>query len=386
MLKKSTTTILQVCPQLNSGGIERGTVDMAIAVKKAGFHSLVACADGHLVAELTQAGVTHIPLPLYLKSPYGLLKNSQCLRKIMLDWNVQLVHARSRAPILATQRALKTLHIPLVTSCHSPHGMGFLNLKKIYNRGLVCGDRIIAISDFIAHYLTQQYAFDHTKLRTIYRGIDMDLFNPSRITQYDPLQLKQQHAIATHKKIILLPGRITRWKGHDIFIKALANVLATHEVHGVIVGRVDSADFSNELHTLIRDLNLREHVTFIDECFDMPPWYALADITLSSSRKPEAFGRVAVEAQAMRSLVIATELGAATETVIAGKTGFLIAPDNVAQLTQAIQTALDLPLVQKNKILDAARQHVEAHFTKEQMLQKTLAVYEECLQGINHTR
>ncbi len=373
------TTILQLCPRLHSGGIERGTVDVAIALKQAGYTSLVASGHGKMVNELTHAGVTHIELPLHLKAPWHIHQNAKRLRQIILDHHIQLVHARSRAPIWAAYYATKGLNTTLITACHSPHGAGFLNLKKRYNRCIGYGERVIAISDFIADYLKQQYRLTPAKIRTIYRGIDMNVFNPDTITDQLIINLKQRYHIPSDKKIILLPGRITRWKGQDVFINALAQLVKTNAVHGLIVGRVDSIEFNKQLRQRITEHTLSQHITFIDECFDMPPLYAMADITLSCSRKPEAFGRVAVEGQAMRSVVIATRLGAAVETIVPYKTGFLVEPNDALQLEKMIQHALDLSPDEKKTLTQNARLQVEAQCSKHQMLTKTIDVYRECL-------
>lgn len=371
-------TILQICPRLNSGGIERGTVDVAIALKQAGYQTIVASGGGRSVAELNAAGVTHIELPLYRKLPHAIAANGRRLRQLIHEHGVTLVHARSRAAVWSAYCALKGTAIPFVTSCHSPHGAGFLNLKKLYNRPMTYGTRVIAISDFIADYLRRDYQLAEDKLRIIYRGIDVTEFDPARYTHQQLTALKTHYHIPHNKTIILLPGRITRWKGQDVMIEALA-LLNNPHLHVIMVGRVDSKDFFNELQARIDSLQLKTQVQFIDECFDIAPLYAVADITLSTSRKPEAFGRVAVEAQAMQSTVIATHLGAARETVIPDETGFLVTPDNPQQLSAAIQHALSLSQDELNALHQRARERVITTFNKQHMLQQTLAVYEECL-------
>lgn len=378
MDKKIST--LQLCPRLNSGGIERGTVDVAIALKKAGYHSIVASGGGEMVKELSKAGVEHFELPLYLKSPMGILHNSRSLRQIIDDLDVRLVHARSRAPIWAARHAVKKRpNVHLVTSCHSPHSSGFLRLKKLYNKPMSCGERVIAISDFIARYLKEDYRVPTSRLRTVYRGIDMEFFNPNNISATILPKFRAHYHIPDNKIVLLLPGRITRWKGQDVFIKALATLVKSYPVHGVIIGRVDSDEYKNELVALVNDLELQDHITYIDECFNMPLIYKLADITISSSRKAEAFGRVAVEGQAMETLVIATNLGATNETVIANKTGFLIEPDNPQALIDKVIHVLSLSEDAQQRIRKQARQHVETQFSKKEMLKSTLAVYEECI-------
>ncbi|PHQ79819.1 MAG: hypothetical protein COB66_06090 [Coxiella sp. (in: Bacteria)] len=213
-------TIAQICPRLNSGGIERGTVDVAIAVKKAGFRSIVISGGGQLSQEIAASGVEHFELPLYLKSPLAIRRNAKQLRDIIHDWNINLVHARSRAPIWAAHHALKGSDADFVTSCHSPHGLGPLGLKKYYNRSITFGKRIIAISEYIADYLQQNYRVASDKIDVIYRGIDCTQFNPDTIDQAQIIALKNQLHIPPDKTVILLPGRITRWKGQDVFIKA----------------------------------------------------------------------------------------------------------------------------------------------------------------------
>lgn len=375
--------ILQICPRLNSGGIERGVVDTAIAIKNAGIQSTVLSGGGHLVQELNDAGVTHIKFPSYLKSPLSILKNSKQLHHLIDKLQPGLVHAYSRAPIWTTYCALKSLNIPFVTSCHSPHSQGPLQLKKFYNRAITYGDKIIATSDFIAAYLQKNYKTPLDKIEVIYRGIDTHIFNPTPFTPQKIIALKQYWNIPTDKTILLLPGRITRWKGQDVFIKALQHLTRRHNVHAIIVGRTDSHQFHKELIELINHYQLSNQIQFIDECFDMPSLYALADITLSTSRKAEAFGRIAVEAQAMGSLIIATNLGATKETIIPNQTGFLVTPDDAAGLSQMIEHVLQLSPEQKSVIRHQAKERVASLFSKETMLKKTLALYQSLLTKAN---
>lgn len=375
----SSTHIVQVCPRLNSGGIERGVVDVAIAIQKSGMKSTVLSGGGYLVQELKHAGVEHMEFPAYLKSPLSIYRNAKQLRLIIAQIQPSLVHAYSRAPIWTTYFALKSLNIPFVTSCHSPHSLGPLHLKKWYNRAINFGDKVIAISDFIADYLQKNYHLDQNKIETIYRGIDTQLFTKAPFTFEKIAALKQQWHIPSDKTILLLPGRITRWKGHDIFIKALHH-LAHLNLHAVIVGRTDSQAFHQELLDLITRYELNNRIQFIEESFDMSSFYAIADITLSTSRKPEAFGRIAVEAQSMQSLVIATNLGAAKETVIPEQTGFLVPPDNAQALAQTISQVLQLSDERKSRIREQAKNRVNILFSKDIMLKKTIALYQSLIE------
>lgn len=375
----SSTHIAQICPRLNSGGIERGVVDVAIAIQKAGIRSTVLSGGGHLVQELKHAGVEHIEFPAYLKSPLSIYRNAKQLRLIIEQIKPNLVHAYSRAPIWTTYHALRSLNIPFVTSCHSPHSLGPLHIKKFYNRAITFGDKVIAISDFIADYLQKNYHLDQDKIEIIYRGIDTQLFNKTLFNPEKITALKQQWHIPKDKIILLLPGRITRWKGHDIFIEALHH-LAHLNLHAVIVGRIDSQPFYQELLDLINRYELKDRIQFIEESFDMSSFYAIADITLSTSRKPEAFGRIAVEAQSMESLVIATHLGAAQETVIPDQTGFLVPPDNAHALAHMITQVLQLSNTTKSAIHDQAKNRANTFFNKDVMLEKTLALYQSLIE------
>lgn len=371
-------TILQICPRLNSGGIERGTVDMAIAVAHAGINSIVISGGGLMVKQLASAGVKHITLPVYQKSPLAILRNGRLLCQIMTQQSINLVHARSRAPIWSAVLALKNLDIPLVTSCHSPHGTGFLKLKKYYNLGIIRGDRVIAISEFIRQYLENNYTIDPNKISTIYRGIDCNDFNPERYTADDILKIKQKYHIPTDKTILLLPGRVTRWKGQDTLIEAL-HLLKNSKYHAIFVGRIDSDAFYQQCRALITRYQLSQQTQWLPESNHMAAMYAIADMTISTSRKAEAFGRVAVEGQAMKNLVIATHLGAVAETIIPKKTGFSIPPDDAQALAHCIEQCDQLPSAEKTVLCKQARQHVELQFSKQQMLAKTLQLYQSLL-------
>lgn len=363
--------ILQVCPALESGGIEQGTLDMAIAVQRAGHHSIVASNGGKMTKFLEAAGIEHIQLPLHQKSPIKIYTNAFALSQLIPEKNVTLVHARSRAPIWAAAMATRKTKTPFVTSCHSPHGAGFLGLKKAYNGGFIYGDKIIAVSDFIADYLKANYVFPEEKLQVIHRGIDTDRFDPQAISTDTIQALKTQWRLPQNKTLILLPGRITRWKGQHVLLSALTQ-LQDLPVHAVIVGRTESETYFAELQKAIHTHQLQDCVTFTGACEEMPTAYALADIVLSTSTKPEAFGRVAVEAQAMGKPIIATQLGATAETITNQETGLLIAPNDPKTLAEAIKHVINHPSALS---AETARKQVLNTFSKKTMCEKTLALY-----------
>ncbi len=371
-------TIIQVCPRLHHGGLERGCVDMAIAAKNAGYHSVIISNGGPLEKVVAQAGLEHFELPLHLKSPWAIRRNSQQLRKIILNCRPDLVHASSRAAIWATYFALKKLNIPFITSCHSPHSLGPLHGKKLYNKAVILGDRVIAISQFIADYLIKNYAITQDKITVIPRGIDTQYFDPNILDPIRLNQLKQEWDIPMDRLIVLMPGRITRWKGQDIFIKAIQELKDQIPILGVIVGRVDSKNYYQELKQYIQQNTLEPYIRFLGDCDEMPYTYALADITVSASRKPEAFGRVAVEAQAMKSITIATNIGAAQETILNEQTGFLIPPENPSLLAKTILNIHALTQTQQVAIKNQARENVLKEFTKNVMCEQTLNLYASC--------
>lgn len=366
--------ILQICPRLSTGGIERGTIDVAIALQQAGFHPIVVSGGGKLEHELATAQVQHIQLPVHEKLPWKIHKNARLLASLIHKFKPDLVHARSRAPIWTSYLACKQTKTPLITSCHSPHSGGFFGLKHVYNRAVSFGDTVIATSEFIKNYLINDLKTPNHKIQVIYRGINLDQFNPANISAHEISQIQKQFGIPSNKRLICLAGRITRWKGQDLLVDAL-HQLQDPSLHAIIVGRVDSQAYYNELKARIAQCRLNDQVTFISESQALPILYAMSEIALSTSRKPEAFGRVAVEAQAMGCLTIASNLGAAKETVLDEATGFLIRSDCSVALANKIISIQQLPQTKKSAITQSARDHVKNIFSKEKMINKTLIAY-----------
>jgi glycosyltransferase involved in cell wall biosynthesis len=241
------------------------------------------------------------------------------------------------------------------------------------------GDRVIAVSNFIANHIIDNYKIDPNKIRVIHRGVNLNYFNSAKVAEQRIVQLVQKLHIPVDRPIILLPGRLTRWKGQSVLLKALSS-MAKGKIFCLIVG--DDKDHHNyryELQEEIKTLNLLEDVTILSHVQDMPALYMLADIVLSTSIEPEAFGRVSIEAQAMKKMLIATDIGGAKETVLNDKTGWLIPPNDPSILADKIGYVLGLDLETKQKIGDNARRYIEENFSLEKMCSKTLAVYNELL-------
>ena len=374
-------TVLQVLPSLETGGVERGTVDVAAALAAAGFRALVASNGGAMVRELVRAGAEHITLPVHSKNPVVMWRNVGRLARLIRAEGVDLVHARSRAPAWSARAAARRCGKPFVTTFHGTYNAGS-QAKRAYNAIMAKGDRVIAISQFIADHVQANYGVDPARIRVIHRGVDFDVFAPERVTSDRLIQLARQWRIPDDARVVMLPGRLTRWKGHTVLIEAMRR-LADHRdwvVRCVLVGSDQGrTGYRAELEGLITRLGLLDRVQIIDECRDMAAAYMLADVVVSASTDPEAFGRVAVEAQAMGCPVVATDHGGARETVVPASTGWLVPPDDAGMLAAAIDAALGLDPDARERLRDRAIAHVRAHFSKARMCEATLAVYRELL-------
>ncbi|MDX2101975.1 MAG: glycosyltransferase family 4 protein [Alphaproteobacteria bacterium] len=366
-------TILQVLPALSIGGVERGTIDIAQAIMAEGGRALVASAGGRLVPELERCGAKHITLPLDRKAPWSVLTNRARLARVIREEGVDVVHARSRAPAWSALWAARHTGVPFVTTYHGTYSAN-TRLKRWYNSVMARGDRVIAISDFIASHVAASYPETDGRLVTIARGIDLDAFDPMAVRPERVIRLATEWRLADGAPVVMLPGRITRWKGHTVAIEALA-ALGRPDVQLVLVGEDQGrAAFSAELASLVRARGLEGQVRFVGPCRDMPAALMLADVVISASIEPEAFGRVAAEGGAMGRLVIATDHGGARET-IGVDAGWLVPPGDPAALSAALADALDTDAAERLVIGRRARAHVAARFTRAAMQAATLRVY-----------
>ncbi|MBF0326231.1 MAG: glycosyltransferase family 4 protein [Alphaproteobacteria bacterium] len=374
-------TVLQVLPALVTGGVERGTVDVAAALAEAGWRSIVASTGGPMVRELIRAGAEHIELPLASKNPLVIRKNTERLIRLIEDKGVDLVHARSRAPAWSAYGAAQRTNAHFVTTFHGTYNLGWFGLKQKYNAVMTKGERVIAISEFIAEHTRRVYGLEPERIRVIHRGVDLAKFDPTRVSQERIIQLANRWRLPDGYPVIMLPGRLTRWKGQAVLIEALAE-LGRHDIRCLLVGSDQGrASYRQELVDLVKKRNLTDVVHIVDECNDMPAAYMLTDVVVSASTDPEAFGRVVIEAQAMGRPVIATDHGAPREIVAHGRTGWLAAPGDASALAQAVGRFLALTEAERGTIADLGQRFVRANFTKEAMCARTLAVYREVLSG-----
>ncbi len=377
--KKRRLTILQVIPNLGAGGAEQTTVDVTAAIVKAGHRAIVVSNGGPRTVEIQRAGGTHIDMPVHSKNPITLWMNIGRLKRIIREHHVDIIHARSRAPAWSALKAARDTGIKFLTTCHAPFNIRGSEWKRRYNSSITHGDLIIANSEFVAHYLVDNYQVPIPKIRVIPRGIPMEKFNSSLVTAERMLRLSQNWRIPEVATVVLLPGRLTRWKGQTVLIEAMAK-LKRKDVYCVLLGdNQGRTEYSDELESLIHSLQLEQRVRIADHCDDMAVAYMMANVVVSASTEPEGFGRVAVEGQAMGRPTIATSIGGSKETIIDGVTGWLVPPNDPESLAKAIETALSLPDEQKQFMAEQASLHARAHFTKEQMTSATLLVYDELM-------
>lgn len=369
--------VLQVIPQLVSGGAERGTVELAEALTEAGWSAYVASAGGPLENAIAKNGGIHLTLPLASKNPFVMRRNAAALAGLIRRHGIDIVHARSRAPAWSAFAAARSTGRHFVTTFHNAYGLGF-PLKRYYNSVMARGERVIAISDFVAEHAARVYGVDPGRLRTILRGVDLAVFDPRRVTGERIAALARQWRLPPERSVVMLPGRLTRWKGGLDFIAAIA-ALGRRDIYCVLVGAEQRRGFRRELETAIKRHGVGDLFRIVEHCPDMPAAYLLADVVVSASTEPEGFGRVVVEAQAMGRPIVATDHGGARETVVPGSTGWLTPPRDPGALARAIAAALSLAPADRALLARRAIAHVAAHFTREEMCAKTIAVYQELL-------
>jgi glycosyltransferase involved in cell wall biosynthesis len=372
--------VLQVVPSLVTGGVERGTVDIAAALVEAGWTALVASAGGSMTNELARVGAAHLTLPLDSKNPFVMRRNIDLLSERIATHGVDLVHARSRAPAHSARAAARRTGTPFVTTFHGTYNIG-LPPKRWYNAVMTKGDRVIAISEFIRRHMTREYGTDDARIRVVHRGIDFRRFDPAAVSAERVIALSRQWRLADGVPIIMLPGRLTRWKGQRVLIEALAR-LGHDRARCLLVGSDQGrTGYRRELEGLIRARGLESSVHIVGDCQDMPAAYMLADVVVSASTDPEAFGRVIVEGQAMGRPVVAADHGASRELLVVGETGWVVAPGDPQALAARLAQALTLDGERRREFSEKAIANARARFDNARMCAATLDVYREVLDG-----
>lgn len=383
-------TVLQVIPSLSSGGAERTTVEMARAIVRAGGRALVATSGGRLCAEIENAGGRVILLPAASKNPLTILANRGRLARIIREEKVDIVHARSRAPAWSALLAARATGSAFVTTWHGAYEASS-PVKRLLNSVMARGDLVIANSEFTAEAIRAAFPVGD-RLRVVPRGADLAEFNPQAISRgrIAALRAKWGVAEAEGRLVLLLPGRLTGWKGHAVAVEALARLARGETGRGETgVSRSFQLIFAGDeqgrgelVRALMRrvdELGLQHMIRWVGHCDDMPAAYALADIALVPSTRPEAFGRIAVEAGAMEKVAIASDHGGARESIADGETGFLALPGSAEALAAAIGKAAALGPEGRRAMGVRARARIAARYSTEAMTAATLHAYEDLL-------
>ena len=373
--------ILQVLPELVTGGVERGAIDVGAAIARAGWSSTIVSAGGPMVRFAERAGVRHIAMPVDSKNPFTMHTNMIALSQLIEREDVDIVHARSRAPAWSAYYAAKRTGRTFMTTYHGTYS-GWRNpIKRRYNEVMAKGERVIAISHFIAGHLREVYGIEAPRVVTIPRGIDTRVFDPMAVSAERMIKLAQAWRIPDGAPVVMLPGRLTRWKGQRVLIEAIAR-LGIKDIRCLLVGDDQGrGGFRAELEALAIARGLQGVVHITGPASDMAAAYMLSDVVVSASTDPEAFGRVSVEGQAMGRPVVATDHGGSRETVRVGETGWLVPPNDPAALAEAIKQALALGSEERARRAAIARRHVLDNYTVERMCEATLGVYADLLTG-----
>ena len=381
----SDLKVLQVIPKLGYGGAETGCYDVAHYLPENNCKSFIVTSGGELIKFINKEKVKLIKLPVNSKNPLIILFNSIALIFIIFYYNISIVHARSRAPAWSCLLATKITGRKFVTTFHGTYNFNN-KIKKFYNSVMVKSNVVIAGSNFIFSHIKENYS-DYlnykNKLLVIFRGINVDYFDPTTKTELEEKKLLKSWDIEENKKIILLPGRLTSWKGQELFLEAinLVNIQLGYEAfYAVILGSDQGRDlYKKKLIRLSEQYRMTKQVKFIDHCKDMALAYKVSDIIVSSSIEPEAFGRVAVEAQSMGKIIIASNIGGSNETVIDEKTGYLFESGNSKSLSEKIFKVLNLDDMTLKTVGIEGRKNAVSKFNVEKMCFSTYSEYKKLI-------
>ena len=381
----SNIKVLQVIPKLGYGGAETGCYDVAHYLPENNCKSFIITSGGELTKFVDKEKVKLIKLPVHSKNPLLIIFNTIILICIILFYDISIVHARSRAPAWSCLIATKLTRRKFVTTFHGTYNFSG-KLKKLYNSVMVRSDLIIAGSNFIFHHIKENYS-EFLKLKkkflVIFRGINVDYFDSSTKLEIDEKKLLEKWEIKKEKKIILVPGRLTSWKGQEMFIEAVNLVkieLGYEAFHVVILGSDQGRNlYKKKLVRLSEQYRLTNQIKFIDHCDDMALAYKVSDIIISPSIEPEAFGRVAVEAQSMEKLIIASNIGGSNETIINEKTGLLFEAGDADSLSKKIISAITMDEMSLELIGKEGRKNVLKKFNVEKMCFSTYSEYKRLL-------
>lgn len=380
----SAPAVLQIVPALNAGGAERSTLDIARALVANGIRALVASEGGRMEFELVRSGGELIRMPVARKSLYSIFSNASAIANVIRRENVVLVHARSRAPAWSALMAARRTKVPFVTTYHGVYN-GKTRLKRWYNSVMARGDAVIANSEWTASHILATYRFQPKRLTIIPRGIDLDRFDPAAVEPGRVQTFRNWWGAKDSDRVILLPGRLSRWKGQLVFLRALALMKRDGKipsnVRAVIAGDAQGRmSYLREVMNSIARHDLLDFALVADHITDMPAAYLAADIVVSASIEPEAFGRIPPEAAAMGRPVIATDHGGARETVRNAESGLLVKPNSAHDLADAIGDLLSRTPEALAAMGAKGRAHIVSNYTVDRMCLDTLHLYSKVLE------
>ena len=376
-MNKKKYTIAQILPALNTGGVERGVVEISKALVDNNFRSIVVSSGGYMVPQIIRNGGLHYNLDVHTKNPFKWSKIRKELKLILENENVDLIHFCSRAPAWIGIPLGSTLDIPVITSVH----MRFRKtnfLKKFYNSILTKGDSIIAISKHIEESIKISFPEVNNKIKIIHRGVDLGLFNSSEIKPARIIAQSKFLNLKDNLPVIIMAARPAMWKGYLVLIKALSRV--KQDFQCVLIGAGDGdKKFQNILIKKIIQSKLETKIKLISSTRDIQAAMILSDLIIMPSLTPEPFGRIILEAQALGKIPIAFDHGGASETIIDGKTGFLAEPVKAESLSEKISFALSLKPSKREKIGEFAKKNVSKNFSHDRMCNLTLSLYKQCI-------
>ena len=379
--------VLQVIPKLGYGGAETGCYDIAHFLSENDCGSFLATSGGELLKFVKKDKVKLFRLPVHSKNPFLILFNTLVLILYIIIFKINIIHARSRAPAWSCYFASIITRRVFVTTFHGTYNFKN-NIKKFYNSIMLRAKLTIAGSNFIFNHINENYSEylgGANKLKVIFRGINVDYFNSKNISVLKQEKLKQEWDLSSNKFTILLPGRLTYWKGQEKFIESLNILIEDYNVanfQAIILGSDQGRKvYSKKLINLVERYNLNKKVKFIQHCKEMPLAYSLADVIVSSSVEPEAFGRVSVEAQAMGKPIIASDIGGSKETIINKKTGFLYNHDDPRELAKSLNTVMQLSSDELKSIGNEGRKNIIKKFDVEIMCQSNLKEYKKLIKN-----
>ncbi len=379
--------VLQVIPKLGYGGAETGCYDIAHFLPENDCRSFIATSGGELLKFVKKDKVKIIRLPVHSKNPFLIFFNAIVLCFYIIFYKINIIHARSRAPAWACYFASLLTNRIFVTTFHGTYNFKN-NLKKFYNSIMLRAKLTIAGSNFIFNHINENYSeylSKEKKLRVIFRGINIDYYNSKNISILKQEKLKQEWGLSSNNFTILLPGRLTYWKGQEKFIESLNILIEDYNItnfQALILGSDQGRKvYKKKLINLVERYNLNKKIKFISHCKEMPLAYSISDVVVSASIEPEAFGRVSVEAQSMGKIIVASDIGGSKETIINKKSGFLYKHDDPRELAKILNTVMQLSQEELKSMGNEGRKNITKKFDVETMCQSNLKEYKRLIKN-----